>query len=303
MAPFSRRIALVCGIAVAVFSAVTVAQQQVYRYVDKDGRVIYTDRAPPPDGKEVQAKRLSPNYIENNDAADRNRAGRAALSGDALHVSCGAVCQNAEALLNRRGVPFTTVNVEDQKGAELLMKLTGAQQAPVLQVGDKLVAKGFNEARWTAMLDDAGYPKSPPSRRVDGQSGRAAAPAADPPHRPTQRRLFRCLEAATRSNSAARARIDPRSSLSLTLTADCRSRRHIGGSMALRRLLRAIRGIRARAGCAVRSARALLLAAGRSRRARRRTHRGCGRKSRSSPASTGTTTDIGRSSPKPSRDT
>jgi glutaredoxin len=68
------------------------------------------------------------------------------------------VCQNAEALLNRRGVPFTTVNVEDVKGAEQLKKLTGEQQAPVLQLGDKLVAKGFNESRWQAMLDEAGYP-------------------------------------------------------------------------------------------------------------------------------------------------
>ena len=38
----------------------------------------------------------------------------------------------------------------------------GEQQAPVLQLGEKLVAKGFNEGRWTAMLDDAGYPKSAP---------------------------------------------------------------------------------------------------------------------------------------------
>ena len=87
------------------------------------------------------------------------------------------VCQNAETLLNRRGVPFTTVNVEDQKGAEQLQKLTGAQQAPVLQVGDKLIAKGFNEARWTTMLDDAGYPKSP-ARRV---AVKAAEPAPATP--------------------------------------------------------------------------------------------------------------------------
>ena len=53
MANFSRQLALVCGVAVAVLSAITAAQQQVYRYVDKDGRVIYTDRSPPPDGKEI----------------------------------------------------------------------------------------------------------------------------------------------------------------------------------------------------------------------------------------------------------
>ena len=94
--------------------------------------------------------------------------------------ACGAVCQSAEGLLNRRGVPFTTINVEDQKGAEQLMKLTGAQQAPVLQVGDKLIAKGYNEARWTTMLDEAGYPKTPPTRRVTAKAAEPAAPAAAP---------------------------------------------------------------------------------------------------------------------------
>ena len=49
MAALSWRIALVCGVAAAAFPAITAAQQQVYRYVDKDGRVIYSDRAPPAD--------------------------------------------------------------------------------------------------------------------------------------------------------------------------------------------------------------------------------------------------------------
>ena len=93
--------------------------------------------------------------------------------------ACGAVCQNAETLLTRRGVPFTTVNVEEPKGAEQLQKLTGAQQAPVLQLGDKLIAKGFNEARWTTMLDDAGYPKTAP-RRVAVKTATEVAPAAPP---------------------------------------------------------------------------------------------------------------------------
>jgi hypothetical protein len=48
----------------------------------------------------------------------------------------------------------------------------------VLQVGDKLHVKGFNEPRWQAMLDDAGYPKSPPSRR--GQALRPPVPDAAP---------------------------------------------------------------------------------------------------------------------------
>ena len=153
----------------------------MYRYVDKDGKVVYSDRSPPADSKEVQAKRLSPNYIENNDVPLALTQATERFPVTLYTFACGAVCQNAEALLNRRGVPFTTVNVEDAKGAEQLQKLTGEQQAPVLQLGDKLIAKGFNEARWTTMLDEAGYPKTPPRRvAVRAQPEAAAAPPAAP---------------------------------------------------------------------------------------------------------------------------
>jgi glutaredoxin len=185
MARVSRRIALACGVTAAVIAAFAAAQaQQVYRYVDKDGRTIYSDRQPPADSKEVQAKRLSPNFIENNDAPIALTQAAQRFPVTLYTFACGTVCQNAEALLNRRGVPFTTVNVEEQKGAEALQKLTGAQQAPVLQVGDKLMATGFNEARWTAMLDDAGYPKTPPRRIAAKGPAEAAAPA--PPAQATQ---------------------------------------------------------------------------------------------------------------------
>jgi glutaredoxin len=157
----------------------------VFRYVDKDGKVVYSDRSPPTDSKDVQAKRLSPNFIENNDVPLALTQASERFPVTLYTFACGAVCQNAEALLNRRGVPFTTINVEDAKGADQLKRLTGEQQAPVLQIGDKLIAKGFNEARWTAMLDDAGYPKSAPRRvavKVPAEPAPAApaAPAAIP---------------------------------------------------------------------------------------------------------------------------
>jgi glutaredoxin len=186
MTRVSQRIALVCGAVAAVVAACAAAQaQQVYRYVDKEGRIIYSDRAPPSDSKDIQAKRLSPNFIENNDVPVATVQAAQRFPVTLYTFACGTVCQNAEALLNRRGVPFSTVNVEDQKGAELLLKLTGAQQAPVLQVGDKLIAKGYNEARWTSMLDDAGYPKSAP-RRVTAKVAAEAAAPANPPAPPAE---------------------------------------------------------------------------------------------------------------------
>ena len=172
----NRIVFLVCA-AAAVVTAGAAAQQQVYRYVDKDGKVVYSDRSPPMDSKDVQAKRLSPNFIENNTVPLATTQAAERFPATLYTFACGAVCQNAEALLNRRGVPYTTVNVEDVKGAEQLKKLTGEQQAPVLQLGDKLVAKGFNESRWQAMLDEAGYPKSAPRRTVTAKG----APEPPPP--------------------------------------------------------------------------------------------------------------------------
>jgi len=174
------RIALLCGVAAVVASvvaSVAAAQQQVFRYVDKDGKVVYSDRSPPTDSKEVQSKRLSPNFIENNSVSLATTQAAERFPATLYTFACGTVCQSAEALLNRRGVPFSTVNVEDVKGAEQLKKLTGEQQAPVLQLGDKLIAKGFNESRWQAMLDEAGYPKAAPRRVTTAKS----APEPTPP--------------------------------------------------------------------------------------------------------------------------
>jgi hypothetical protein len=49
----------------------------------------------------------------------------------------------------------------------------------VLQVGDKLIAKGYNEAKWQSILDEAGYPKAAPQRNT-AVPGRVQQPAAAP---------------------------------------------------------------------------------------------------------------------------
>jgi glutaredoxin len=180
-----KRILLVVGVAATVIAPAASAQQQVYRYVDKDGKVVYSDRSPPTDSKDVQAKRLSANFIESNTVPMATTQAAERFPATLYTFACGTVCQNAEALLNRRGVPYTTVNVEDVKGAEQLKKLTGEQQAPVLQLGDKLVAKGFNESRWQAMLDEAGYPKSAP-RRITTPKGAPEAPPPPPASAPPE---------------------------------------------------------------------------------------------------------------------
>ena len=76
-----------CGIASA---------QSVYRWVDANGRVQYSDQPPPPDAKNVQQRSVTGNSIQNNelsltaqDAQKKNPV--------ILYVSeCGEACDAAE---------------------------------------------------------------------------------------------------------------------------------------------------------------------------------------------------------------
>jgi glutaredoxin len=163
MATLKFRIAL--GIAAVVVAGGAFAQAQVYRYTDADGRTVYSDRPPTSDVKNLQTKRLGANFISTSEPGYA-----AALAAERFPVTlytfqCGEVCQNAETLLNKRGVPFTIVNVSEPDGQARLQAVAPEGIAPVLTVGDKQVAKGFNEARWQAMLDEAGYPKTPAPKR------------------------------------------------------------------------------------------------------------------------------------------
>ncbi len=173
--------ALVLG-ALAAASLQVAAQQSVYRYVDATGRVVYSDRPPPSDVKTVQTKRLGANYIETSEPNLTSQMAAERFPATLYSFECGEVCQNAEGLLNRRGVPFTMVDVQkDEQGLIRLKTITGEENAPVLTLGEKIVVKGYSEGRWQAALDEAGYPKAPAPRRAPQAGPRAEPPAPAPP--------------------------------------------------------------------------------------------------------------------------
>jgi glutaredoxin len=171
MARTSNHLAWALGVLGCFAAALASSQGQVYRYVDGEGRIVYSDHAPPPSATNIQVKKLGQNLIE-TEAPVGARMAQERFPVTFYTFDCGELCQRGETLLNRRGVPYTTVNVSQQAGADRLKHLTGEMQAPVLQVGDKLIAKGFNEAVWQGLLTEAGYPQTPMPRR---------APAARPP--------------------------------------------------------------------------------------------------------------------------
>jgi glutaredoxin len=153
--------------------------QTLYRYIDANGRVVYSDQPPPSSARDVQPKRLPENVIETDPVPLATRQAAARFPVTLYTFDCD-VCRDAQAMLAKRGVPFETVFVTEEQGAARLKALTGKQSAPVLQIGDKQVVEGYNEERWQAMLDGAGYPKSAPPTRPTTARAPTASPAAPP---------------------------------------------------------------------------------------------------------------------------
>ncbi len=171
-------IRIAVGVALSVATAAALAQApQVYRYVDPSGRVVYSDRPPPPDVKNVQTKRLGANFVQSSEPSIAAQQASERFPATLFTFECGDVCQNAEALLNKRGVPYSVVDVQkDEQGLIRMKALSGEDRAPVLALGDSIVVKGFSEARWQAALDEAGYPKTPAQRRTAVGSARDVPP-------------------------------------------------------------------------------------------------------------------------------
>src|SRR4051812_20635403 len=99
------------GIAVGVLGAALAlqafAQGNVYRWTDKEGKVHFSDAPPPDDAKDVSQKRIG---ADPSDASAIPYESQVAMKRHpvTLYVAdkC-APCDEARALLSRRGIPYT----------------------------------------------------------------------------------------------------------------------------------------------------------------------------------------------------
>lgn len=134
----------------------------LYRWKDKEGKTHYGDKP-----------------AEDSIGAEPRKFGAAPAAGDdelsygirkakqdfpvTLYAaeSCGDICVQARALLNKRGVPYTEKNINTNEAIESYKKLTGGTSIPALTVGKSLL-RGFEAGQWNSELDVAGYPKIAP---------------------------------------------------------------------------------------------------------------------------------------------
>jgi glutaredoxin len=178
---------LLVGLALAA-AASGAAAGELYRWVDENGRVHYTDQPPPPQARSAERKRLG----DKPDAAQLPYALKEAVKNFPVTLytadDCGEACKQASAYLSRRGVPFTEKDARRPDNANTVMSLTGGKlEVPVLTVGRNTL-RGYEQGAWANALDAAGYPRSPAlppgvaARKVEPKPAKeATAPAPDQP--------------------------------------------------------------------------------------------------------------------------
>lgn len=181
-----RRIAAALATAACACALGAIAQSTVYRWVDKDGKVQFSDVPPPKEAKDVIQKRVG-NAVEPDLPYATQQAARRNPVTLYTAASCGDPCKRARELLSRRGVPYAERDPQlSERDAKTLTNLIGGLEVPVLLVGANPV-KGYEEGEWNAALDTAGYPRSlPPGVRAPQPEApvRDAPPATAAPGAP-----------------------------------------------------------------------------------------------------------------------
>jgi glutaredoxin len=171
-----RRIPLSLLCVAALAASAAQAQSTVYRWVDKDGKVQFTDMPPPSDARSVTERRIGGGTVDEGQVPFATQVA-ARRHPVLLYVGddCGDYCKEGRALLGKRGIPYTEKNAQrNPADADELRKAIGALEVPVLLVGTNIV-KGFSEESWHSALDQAGYART----RLPGQPGPRPADAAE----------------------------------------------------------------------------------------------------------------------------
>jgi glutaredoxin len=129
--------------------------QQVYKNVDKNGRVTYSEVPPlPGSGDKLTGDSASSVVLP---YALQQVVSRYPVT---LYTTadCGP-CISAKLMLNQRGVPFTERTVSSDEDIAAYKKLNSDNNFPLATIA-KQQLKGYEEGEWTKYLDAAGYPKS-----------------------------------------------------------------------------------------------------------------------------------------------
>lgn len=129
------------------------AQAEVYRWVDEDGTVHFSD-TPREAG---QTRRIDVGEINTAKSVDVETIGTDEMSAKATEVVlysaswCGN-CDRARAYFQQNDVPFVEYDVEDSRKGRRDFAAMGGKAVPIIVVGDSRMV-GFSPERFEQLYD------------------------------------------------------------------------------------------------------------------------------------------------------
>jgi len=188
-APSSRSVRPAATLAtLACLLCAALPAHALFKVVGPDGKVTYTDRAPPAaDGRATTVNRDGSSATTDASLPFALRQVMAKFPVTLYTASNCDACEMGRGLLTRRGIPFSERTATTEEDREAWQKLVGGQEAPVLRVGAQ-VMRGFNATLWEETLDIAGYSRTsqlPPNYKAAAAEPlverRPARPPVPPP--------------------------------------------------------------------------------------------------------------------------
>jgi glutaredoxin len=146
-----------------MFAVYSAQSASLFRWVDNDGKVHYTEQPPSPAlAKKVEEKAIGTPPADNDQLPYASRLAAKNFPVTLYNSGCGDDCTKAREHLTKRGVPFSEKDAGTAEVQAELKKLIGTPVVPVLAVGTVTRLKGYKSDDWNTALDEAGYPKSAP---------------------------------------------------------------------------------------------------------------------------------------------
>lgn len=161
-----------------VLSATALPAWALYKIVQPDGSVTYTDRPPPGTAARITSIGRGNTASAQVDVSFPVDLRQAVQRYPVVLYTSGdcTPCDSGRRLLVQRGVPYTERRIASEEDAQALERLAGGRTVPSLTIGAQPV-RGWSETDWTAYLDAAGYPRE--SRLPRGWQPAAPTPLAE----------------------------------------------------------------------------------------------------------------------------
>lgn len=128
-------------------------EAEMYRWVDEDGTVHFSDRAPEGEAERIELEPI--NAVAPVDGSEPHETGESTRSGSSARTArvtmystswCG-YCRQAREYFRAERIPFTEHDIEESASARAAYDRLGAGGVPLIKVGERTM-NGFSVGRF-----------------------------------------------------------------------------------------------------------------------------------------------------------